>query len=149
MTFDQKQWRWPCGFLCSLSLLTHALWYDSCDVCVCDEKSNHHCGFFHLGVFEYFLCGLALLHCILYLKKSTLLIKKLQCNVTCIGIEDGKCSSEPQHNVNLEKVVDDDTDDKENRHTAKHQSHGKYEVGLCRDGHHKYRTYDFSTMNVC
>lgn len=71
---------------------------------------------------------------------STLLIKQLLWKITFIWIEDWKRSPEPQHNVNLKKVVDGDTDDKENRHATKHESNGKYDVGICRDEHHTYQT---------
>lgn len=58
-------------------------------------------------------------------------------NITFICIEDWKCSPEPQHNVHLKVVVDDDSDDKKNGHSTKHNSSGKYDVGICGD---KYDT---------
>lgn len=69
-------------------------------------------------------------------------------NITFICVEEWKRSPEPQHNVHLKEVVDDDADDKENCHTTKHESTGKYDVGICRDEHHTYQTYNFR-LCVC
>lgn len=70
------------------------------------------------------------------MKKSTLLVTHSLWNITFICVEHWKCSPEPQHNVHFKEVVDDDTDDEENRPAPEHQSNGKYDVGICRNEHH-------------
>lgn len=70
-------------------------------------------------------------------------------NLTFICIEDWKRSPEPQYNVNFKKIVDGDTDDKDNHHATKHASR-KYDVGICRDKCDRYQTYSFRLcVSVC
>lgn len=144
-------------FLSLLSLLTYAvrykvalkiLWVMYVWVYVGLVRSKYHSCFLHLGALwvqcNCIFCELtSSLHCILSMKKITLVSTHLLWTITFICVEDWKLSPEPQHNVHLKEVVDDDADDKENYHTTKHESNGKYDVGICRDEHHTYQTYNF------
>ena len=62
---------------------------------------------------------------------------------TFIGVEDWKHSPEAQHDVNLEHVVDDDTDNEENHHTTKQGPNRNQDVWICRDKHHRMLSENF------
>lgn len=53
------------------------------------------------------------------------------CAVTFIYIKDRKGAPEPQHNLHLKDVVDADTEEEEDEHTAEHNSDRQNEVGIC------------------
>lgn len=52
------------------------------------------------------------------------------CSVTFICIKDWKGAPEPQHNLHFKDVVDADTDDEEDEHTAEANPNRKNVVGI-------------------